>query len=68
MPDTAERIRPDGGVEEVVVSQLRPGDLVLIRPGASVSADGQVEEGESEVNESMLTGESRPAPNNRGIK
>lgn len=60
MPDTAERVREDGSVEEVSVGQLRMGDLVLVRPGASVPADSEVEEGESDVNEAMITGESKP--------
>ena len=60
MPDTAERITGDGQTEEVKVSQLRTDDLVLVRPGDSVPADGQVIEGKSEVNESMITGESKP--------
>jgi Cu2+-exporting ATPase len=60
MPDTAERVLPDGDIEEVQVTELQKGDLVLIRPGASVPADGQVEEGDSEVNEAMITGESKP--------
>ena len=60
MPDTAERIGPDGETEEVPVSSLQNGDLVLVRPGASVPADGEVEEGESDVDEAMITGESRP--------
>jgi Cu2+-exporting ATPase len=60
MPDTAERVRPDGSTEEVPVSALRADDLVLVRPGASVPADGEVAEGESDVNEAMITGESRP--------
>jgi Cu2+-exporting ATPase len=60
MPDTAERIRADGSTEDVSSDQLRNGDLVLVRPGASVPADGQVEEGESDVNEAMITGESKP--------
>ncbi|WP_409025328.1 copper-translocating P-type ATPase [Halalkalicoccus salilacus] len=59
MPDTAERIT-DGETEEVPANELEEGDLVLVRPGASVPADGVVEEGESDVNESMITGESRP--------
>ena len=46
--------------EEVPVTALRDGDLVLVRPGASVPADGIVSEGTSTVNESMITGESRP--------
>ncbi len=60
MPDTAERIREDGSTVEVPVSQLRNNDLVLVRPGASVPADGEVQEGESDVNEAMITGESMP--------
>jgi Cu2+-exporting ATPase len=60
MPDTAERLLPDGNIEEVSVSQLKERDLLLVRPGASVPADGQVEQGESEVNEAMITGESKP--------
>ncbi|WP_394338807.1 HAD-IC family P-type ATPase, partial [Halopiger aswanensis] len=60
MPDTAERITEDGDTEEVPVSDLSEGDLVLVRPGASVPADGVVETGESDVNESMITGESMP--------
>ena len=60
MPDTAERIRPDGSTEEIAVSELRAGDLALVRPGASIPADGEVSEGESDVNEAMITGESMP--------
>lgn len=59
MPDEADRVR--GNVIEVVpVSELHAGDLVLLRPGAKVPADGEVVDGESSVNESMITGESRP--------
>jgi Cu2+-exporting ATPase len=59
LPDTAERI-VNGGTETVAVSALDAGDLVLVRPGASIPADGTVEEGESQLNEAMITGESRP--------
>ncbi|OLC53003.1 MAG: copper-translocating P-type ATPase [Chloroflexi bacterium 13_1_40CM_4_68_4] len=59
LPDDAERIR-DGGTERVSLSELREGDLVLVRPGARIPADGEVVEGASSVNESMITGESRP--------
>ena len=59
LPNTALRIR-DAYVEEVPVDALESGDLILVRPGASIPADGTVEEGASEVNESMITGESRP--------
>ena len=70
MPDTAERIQPDGSVETVSSSELRTGDLMLVRPGASVPADGEMAEGNSDVNESMITGESRPVkkqPGDRAI-
>jgi len=60
MPDTAERLTADGEVELVPAAELRSGDLVMVRPGASVPADGVVEQGDSEVNEAMITGESRP--------
>ena len=66
MPDTAERIREDGETEEVQISELRNGDRILIRPGASVPADGEIIEGESEVNESMITGESKPVSKSPG--
>ena len=65
MPDTAERITDDG-TEEVPVSDLSEDDLVLVRPGASVPADGVVEEGESDVNEAMITGESKPVSKEPG--
>jgi Cu2+-exporting ATPase len=58
LPNTAARLEGDRPVE-VPLDQLRDGDLVLVRPGASVPADGVVREGASAVNESMLTGESR---------
>jgi Cu2+-exporting ATPase len=60
MPDTAELLAADGSTRNLPVSELKVGDLVLVRPGASVPADGQVVEGESSVNESMITGESKP--------
>jgi Cu2+-exporting ATPase len=59
LPDTAVRVVGDR-TEEVPAHQLRAGDLVLVRPGASFPADGVVREGTSEVNEAMITGESRP--------
>lgn len=60
IPDSADRIREDGATETVSATDLRQDDLVLVRPGASIPADGVVTEGESQVNESMITGESKP--------
>lgn len=68
MPDTAERILPDGSVEIVSTSALHIGDLVLVRPGTSIPADGEVVDGESNVNEAMITGESRPVSKLPGSK
>ncbi|MFB6203570.1 MAG: copper-translocating P-type ATPase, partial [Candidatus Nanohaloarchaea archaeon] len=66
MPDTAEKINEDGETEEVPVSELEEGDKVLVRPGSSVPADGEVIEGESSVDESMITGESEPVDKKPG--
>ena len=66
MPDTAERIDPHGQVQSVPVTELRSGDRVLVRPGASVPADGKVLEGESAVNEAMITGEFKPVSKQPG--
>ena len=66
IPDTAERVTEAGDTEEVAVSALDEGDLVLVRPGASVPADGVVEEGDSDVNEAMITGESKPVAKEPG--
>lgn len=58
LPDEAERIT-DNGTETVPVSELNPGDLVLVRPGARMPADGNVVDGQAEFDESMITGESK---------
>jgi P-type Cu2+ transporter len=58
LPDTATRLQ-DGKPTEVPRTALREGDLLLVRPGASIPADGVVREGRSAVNEAMITGESR---------
>lgn len=59
LPDEAELIE-QGKSRIVPASELKPGDIVLVRPGAGIPIDGKVIKGESEVNESMLTGESKP--------
>lgn len=61
LPVFAERLAPEtGAASRVPVSQLVPGDHVRVRPGEAIPADGVVLEGDSEANESLLTGESRP--------
>ena len=65
LPDTAERLTGDG-TERVPVAALRPGDHVLVRPGAQVPADGTVAEGQSQADESLITGESRPVDKGLG--
>jgi Cu2+-exporting ATPase len=59
LPSTAQRIVGET-IEDVSISVLREGDVVLVRPGASVPADGIVLSGKTDVNESMITGESVP--------
>jgi P-type Cu2+ transporter len=61
LPDEAEVVE-DWGMRTVSVTELRPGDLVLVRSGGRVPADGTVEEGTAEFDESMITGESRTVP------
>jgi P-type Cu2+ transporter len=65
LPDMARRIT-DAGEEEIPTAELRRGDVVLVRPGESVPVDGVVRRGESDVNEAMITGESRPVKKRDG--
>jgi P-type Cu2+ transporter len=65
LPNTALRLHGEH-VEEVAIAALREGDLVLVRPGAGIPADGLVRQGSSAVNESMITGESRPLDKKEG--
>jgi Cu2+-exporting ATPase len=58
LPDTAERLTPTR-IEKVPLTDLHVGDIVLVRPGARIPADGIVTEGSSDIDESMITGESR---------
>jgi Cu+-exporting ATPase len=58
-PSTA-RVRRDGVEQDIAVEQLRLGDLVLVRPGERIAVDGEVVQGQSHVDESLLTGESLP--------
>lgn len=68
LPDIATRFTASGTTEDVPASTLRDGDVVLVRPGLSVPADGVVRDGQSDINESMITGESRPVDKVVGAK
>src|SRR5258707_3130184 len=67
LPDTAERVT-GAGTQAVPLSELRAGDILLIRPGARVPADGTVIEGAADVDESMITGESKAVPKGAGAR
>ncbi|MEP1085164.1 copper-translocating P-type ATPase [Algoriphagus sp.] len=60
MPSEARRIKENGESEDVPIAELKSGDTILVRPGEKIPADGEILEGSSHVNESMLTGESKP--------
>src|SRR3954471_3843295 len=66
LPDTATRVSADGTVEAVPLAGLHVDDIVLVRSGARVPADGVIVEGTAELDESMLTGESKPVPKTVG--
>ncbi len=67
-PQTARRRNPDGSESQIAVAQLRVNDVVVLRPGDRVPTDGEALEGQSTVDESMLTGESAPAEKQRADK
>ena len=66
MPSEAHRVTEAGGTEDVPVTELKPGDKVVIKPGEKVPIDGQIVEGRTSVNEAMLTGESKPVEKAEG--
>jgi len=66
LPDEAERVDADGGVERVAIGDLAVGDVVLVRPGGRVPADGTIVQGSAELDESMITGESNPVARSQG--
>jgi Cu2+-exporting ATPase len=68
IPDEAERLAADGRVDLIPAGELRTGDLFLVRPGASIPADGEVVEGNSQVNEALISGESAPVDKKPGYK
>lgn len=66
MPETAHRLKENGEIEDVSLDELSEGDKIRIKPGEKLPADGRVTDGESSVNESMLTGESKPVHKHGG--
>jgi Cu+-exporting ATPase len=65
-PKRARRLRADGGEDDIPLDDVHPGDRLRVRPGESVPVDGIVEDGESPVDESMITGEPMPVEKRRG--
>lgn len=65
-PETALRRTAGGGVEEVAAADLAPGDVVVLRPGARVPADGEIVDGQGSLDESTITGESMPVHKRAG--
>ena len=68
MPSDAHLLKDDDSIVEVPLSELKSGDKVLVKPGEKIPADGVTIKGESSVNESMLTGESKPVSKKTGAK
>ena len=68
MPSDAHKLMPDGSIRDVPLDELTVGDKVLIKPGEKIPADGEVTDGETSINEAMLTGESKPVTKTAGSK
>jgi Cu2+-exporting ATPase len=66
MPAEAHKVTSDGGTTDVPLHELQVRDRVLVKPGEKIPVDGKVIEGETSVNEAMLTGESKPVPKQSG--
>ncbi len=68
MPSEAHKIDEEGNVTDLPLEELGKGDKVLVKPGEKIPVDGKVVEGQTSVNEAMLTGESEPVSKKRGAK
>ncbi len=66
MPSSAHKVMPDGSVNDIPLDQLLIGDEVLVKPGEKIPADGRILKGQTAINESMLTGESKPVAKEKG--
>ncbi|PYB44003.1 haloacid dehalogenase [Legionella pneumophila] len=67
-PESAHRIAKDGSIDEISLDEVRQGDLLRVRPGEKIPVDGEVEDGHSNVDESMVTGEPMPVVKEKGAK
>lgn len=68
MPSEAHKIMEDGSTQDIPLEEIVQGDKILVKPGEKIPADGDVTEGETSVNEAMLTGESKPVSKKPGAK
>lgn len=68
LPSTANRITDNGDTEEVAIDELSEGDVILVKPGEKIPADGEIADGDGYINESMLTGESKPVHKTKGAE
>ncbi|MBS3809201.1 MAG: cadmium-translocating P-type ATPase [Desulfobacterales bacterium] len=68
MPSDAHKVMDDGSTKDVSIQEIQAGDRVLVKPGEKVPVDGEVADGQSSVNESMVTGESRPVSKSAGTQ
>jgi len=66
LPAEAHRVRSDGSIEDVPITELHQNDLVLVKPGERIAADGAITEGRTSVNQALLTGESQPVEKGPG--
>lgn len=68
LPSAAHKLQDGKAIKDVQVGDLKEGDMVLVKPGEKIPADGKVTDGESYVDESMLTGESKPVKKEKNAK
>jgi len=68
LPSDAHKVMDDGSTKDVSIQEIQAGDRVLVKPGEKVPVDGEIIDGESTVNESMLTGESKPVSKKAGAE